>query len=309
MTPLARQVTPGGMSRTPEQNSEIIRHVVETIHRLRAPGGCPWDREQTHHSLRQYLIEEAYETLDVLDQIDSPEKLKDERIRGAFREEMGDVLLQILLHSEMAREQGAFDFYDVAQSLAQKMISRHPHVFGDADAKTSEQVLQNWEKLKAAEKAKKQEMSVLDGLPKGLPALQKAARTIEKVTRVGFQWPDMQGPLAKAEEELHELKAEVLNYEKLLKDLKAAGKKESAELEQAREKLADELGDVFFTLANLAHLTKISPEDALRRTLQRFERRFRHVEKRLQEQGRKPEQATLQEMDVFWDEAKRLEKK
>lgn len=294
------------MPRTPEQQAEAVRYAVETIHRLRAPDGCPWDREQTHQSLRQYLIEEAYETLDVLDQIDSPEKLKDDRIKNSFREEMGDVLLQILLHSEMASEVGAFDFYDVAEALARKMISRHPHVFGDAEAKTAEQVLQNWEKRKQKEKA---DAGVLDGLPKSLPALQKAARMIEKVTRVGFQWPDMQGPLAKAEEEIQELKTEVLQYEKLLKNLKDAGEKESEALNQAREKLADEMGDVFFTLANLAHLTKISPEDALRRTLQRFERRFRHAELRLKEQGRKPEQATLAEMDTFWDEAKRLERK
>ncbi len=297
------------MSRTPEQNAEVVRHLVDTIHRLRAPGGCPWDREQTHQSLRQYLIEESYETLDVLDQIDSPEKLKDERIKGAFREEMGDVLLQIVLHTEMTREAGAFDFYDVAHALTQKMIVRHPHVFGSETAADSDQVLQNWEKRKAAEKAaKQQDASQLDGIPKGLPALQKAARIIEKVTRVGFQWPDMQGPLAKAEEEVAELKAEVLKYERMLKELKAAGQKESADLDAARLKLADELGDVFFTLANLAYLTKVSPEDALRRTLARFERRFRHVEKRLKEQGRKPDQATLAEMDVFWDEAKKIER-
>lgn len=297
------------MARTSQENAEVVHQLVETIHRLRAPGGCPWDREQTHQSLRQYLIEEAYETLDILDQIDSPAKLQDEKISSAFREEMGDVLLQIVLHSEMTREVGAFDFYDVADALTKKMIIRHPHVFGTDHAANSDQVLQNWEKRKAAEKAKKGlEASVLDGIPKGLPALQRAARTIEKVTRVGFQWPDMEGPLAKAEEEIGELKAEVLKYEKLIGDLKAAGQKESAELDAAREKLGDELGDVFFTLANLAHLTKVSPEDALRRTLQRFERRFRHVEKRLREQDRKPEQATLAEMDVFWDEAKRLER-
>mgnify|MGYP001561520987 CR=1 FL=1 len=284
--------------RTPEQKSEVLRQAVQTIHRLRAPGGCPWDREQTHLSLRQYLIEEAYETLDVLDQVDSPEKLKEEKIRNSLKEELGDVLLQILLHSEIASEFGAFDFYDVAEALEKKMVSRHPHVFGDAKVDGTEAVLQNWEKLKAKEKSAK--TSVLDGVPKGLPALQRAARVLEKVTRVGFQWDDLQGPLAKVDEEVAELKVELRAFEALAKEDPArAG---------VHARIEDELGDVFFTLCNLAHLTKVSPEDSLRKTLGRFESRFRHVEKRLREEGKKPEEVTLAEMDLHWNEAKKLEK-
>lgn len=276
---------------------QALQDVIDTVHRLRAPGGCAWDRAQTHQSLRPYLIEEAYETLDVLDQIGSKEDLKRDPILQAFREELGDVLMQVLLHSEMAREEGAFDFVDVARTLNEKLIRRHPHVFGEDKADTEETAFQTWEKQKAKEKAKSG-AGVLDGLPKGLPALQRAARVLEKVTRVGFQWDDMRGPLSKVEEEVREFQDEVRDWEKA----------EGAEKEKIRARAQAEFGDVLFTLANVAYLMKISPEDALRGTLARFESRFRHVESRLREQGKTPDQSTLPEMDVFWDEAKRIEK-
>lgn len=285
------------------QKAEKLLHLIETVHRLRAPGGCPWDRAQTHQSLRTYLIEEAYEVLDVVDQIHSTEDLKKEKVRGAFREELGDLLMQVLLHSEMTSEVGAFDIYDVAETLDEKLVRRHPHVFGEVKADSADSALQNWEKQKAKEKEGKPDASVLDGVPKGLPALQRAARVIEKVTKVGFQWEDMQGPLAKVEEELGELKTEVLELERASKEAKDAPATQAL-----REKVAGELGDLFFTLANVAYLMKISPEDALRTTLSRFEGRFKHVERRLKEQGKTPDQSTLAEMDVFWDEAKKLEK-
>ena len=270
--------------------------VIETVHKLRAPDGCPWDRAQTHQTLRQYLIEEAYEVLDVLDQIGSKEDLKKDKTRLAFQEELGDLLMQVLLHSEMTSEEGVFDIYDVAQGLNDKLIRRHPHVFGEEKAASVDGALVNWEREKAKEKASNPLSSVLDGVPKGLPSLQKAARVIEKVTKVGFQWADMNGPLAKVEEELSELKAEVLELEK------------DKSNEDLRKRVQDEMGDVLFTLANVSYLMKISPEDALRGTLDRFDRRFRHVETRLKEQGKTPSESNLEEMDRYWDEAKKTEK-
>jgi tetrapyrrole methylase family protein/MazG family protein len=272
--------------------------LIQTVHRLRAPGGCPWDRAQTHQSLRPYLIEEAYEVLDALDRVHSTEDLKRDEVRLPFREELGDLLMQVVLHAEMASETAAFDIYDVARGLNEKLIRRHPHVFGETPAESADAAVANWEKQKQKEKAEKKDASVLEGLPKGMPSLQRAGRVIEKVTRVGFQWPDLQGPLAKIEEELQELKVEVLALEKATGDLK----------EQMREKVASEIGDLLFTVANVAYLSKIHPEDALRGQLQRFESRFRHIEKRARECGKELEKCTLDEMDAWWDEAKRIER-
>jgi MazG family protein len=268
-------------------STEKLAALIETVHRLRAPGGCPWDRAQTHQSLRPYLIEEAYEVLDVLDQIEGDASLKDEKIRGAFREELGDLLMQVLLHSEMTNEQGAFDIYDVAEALNDKLVRRHPHVFGEVKADSEETAFQTWEKQKAKEKAGKKDASILDGVPKGLPTLQRASRVIEKVTKVGFQWKDLEGPIEKLEEELAELKAELRSGDK--------------------RKIEEELGDLLFSLCNVSYLMKLNPEDALRSTLRKFERRFKHVELRLKEKGKTPEQSTLEEMDGFWNEAKTLD--
>ncbi|HUP58680.1 MAG TPA: nucleoside triphosphate pyrophosphohydrolase [Bdellovibrionota bacterium] len=274
---------------------EKLAALIQTVHRLRAPGGCPWDRAQTHQSLRPYLIEEAYEVLDVLDRVEGEKSLADEQIKAALREELGDLLMQVLLHSEMTREAGAFDFYEVAATLDEKLIRRHPHVFGDAKADSEETAYQTWEKQKAKEKSAKPEASVLDGVPKGLPSLQRAARVIEKVTKVGFQWSDLEGPLAKLEEELGELKAEVKALEKNKSD------------EALKKKVEGELGDLLFSVCNVAFLMKLNPEDALRAQLRKFEKRFRHVERRLKEKGKSPEQSTLEEMDGFWNEAKKLD--
>ena len=284
-----------------------LAQVIETVHRLRAPDGCPWDRAQTHQTLRPFLIEEAYEALEIMDRIDSARDLERDEIRLPFKEELGDVLMQVLLHAEMASETQAFDFIDVAAALNEKLVRRHPHVFmrpeGSSGNESVDSVLQKWELQKQTEKAHNPDASVLDGVPKGLPALQRAGRVIEKVTKVGFQWEDMQGPLAKVEEELQELKTEVLSLEKLAKRPENA-----VEADRLRSRVADELGDLFFTLANVAHLMKISPEDTLRAQLSRFEKRFRHVEKRIKETGKRLDESTLAEMDVFWEEAKKLEK-
>ncbi|MGK5085014.1 nucleoside triphosphate pyrophosphohydrolase [Bdellovibrionota bacterium FG-1] len=284
---------------------EILAHLIGTVRQLRAPDGCPWDRVQTHQSLRQYLIEEAHEVLDVLDQLATPEDLKREPIQTAFREELGDLLMQILLHSELASEAGAFNFLDVAATLDEKLIRRHPHVFAKTEQNqvhSPDDVLKNWEKQKAQEKAHKPESSVLEGVPKGLPALQKAARIIEKVTKVGFQWNDMHGPLAKLDEELREMKDEVLALESLSRNAK------EGDVLAARKKLEGEVGDLLFTLANVASLMKINPEDALRATLRKFESRFRFVEKKLKEMGKTPDQSDLPEMDRFWEQAKAQER-
>lgn len=283
------------MSQANAQLDTLLK-LLETVHRLRAPNGCPWDRAQTHQSLRQYLIEEAYEVLDVLDQIRSPEELKDEKIKGSFREELGDLLMQVVLHAEMTREVGAFDFFEIAASLNDKLIRRHPHVFGEVKADSVDSAFKTWEQQKAREKASKPDASTLDGVPKGLPALQRAGRVIEKVTKVGFQWEDMHGPLAKVDEELAEFKEEVLALEKDPKN------------EEIRLRLESELGDLLFTLCNVGYLMKINPEDALRGTLARFESRFRYVERGLKAQGKLPEHSTLEEMDRFWNEAKQKQK-
>jgi tetrapyrrole methylase family protein/MazG family protein len=280
-----------------EIQAQALLKLIDTVHRLRAPGGCPWDRAQTHQSLRQYLIEEAYEVMDVLDQIHTTDDLKKESIKGAFREELGDLLMQVVLHSEMTKEAGEFDFFEVAEALNDKLIRRHPHVFGEVKADSVETAFQTWERQKAKEKASKPDASTLDGVPKGLPALQRAGRVIEKVTKVGFQWEDMHGPLAKVDEELGEFKEEVLALEK------------DKNNEELRKRLESELGDLFFTLCNVAYLMKVNPEDALRGTLARFESRFKFVEKRLKSLGKLPENSTLEEMDQFWNEAKAKQKK
>ncbi len=273
-----------------------IAEVVQTVHRLRAPGGCPWDMKQTHQSLRPYVIEEAYEVLEILDQIDSSERLKtDPHLAASLREELGDLLMQVLIHSELASETGTLDFASVARALNAKLIHRHPHVFGENASELkgldADGVLKNWEKIKAEEKAKKSaEASVLDGLPKGLPALQRTSRLIDKVTRVGFQWPNLDGPLEKLKEELGEFETEVKNLQGS---------------DSQRQKAQQELGDLLFSLCNVAFLLKLDPEEALRGTLSRFESRFRHVESRLRQQGKRPEDSTLEEMDRYWEEAKR----
>lgn len=283
------------MNSSRPEKLKILSHLLETVHRLRAPGGCPWDRSQTHLSLRPYLIEEAYEVLEVIDQIKSDENVTQPEIQAPFKEELGDLLMQVLLHSEMASEKQAFDFYDVAQALDEKLVRRHPHVFEENQSvKNADQAFQNWEKQKALEKEaqgknSKGKKSILDGLPRNLPSLQRSERLIEKVTKVGFQWKDLKGPMNKVSEEWEELRAEI---ETPQPDLK---------------KIESELGDVLLTLCNLASVLKIHPEDALRSTLQKFERRFRYVETKLHELGKTPEQSNLEEMDQFWNEAKQTE--
>jgi tetrapyrrole methylase family protein/MazG family protein len=246
----------------------------ELIAHLRAPEGCPWDREQTHQSLRTELLEETYEVLAALD-ADDPQ---------AMQEELGDLLLQIVLHAQIAAEYGEFSMADVLQGIHGKIVHRHPHVFGDLEVKDTEGLLVNWERLKAEERLAngKAEASLLDGVPLSLPALAQAERYQKRAARVGFDWPDVQGVLDKLDEELGEV--------------------HNAEPGQAR---ASEIGDLLFAVANLARWYKVEPESALREANARFRRRFASIESAARAQGRSAAELSLEELDAFWQEAKK----
>jgi len=253
---------------------EELKRVMEL---LRSPDGCPWDREQTHHSLRPYLIEETYEVLEAIDGGDDRK----------LAEELGDLLLQIVFHSQIAQEQGRFSIEDVVDGIIEKLKRRHPHVFGDKRVKSSRDVLIGWEKIKHQEVKKKKGASILDGVPRELPALLKAHRVQEKVSRVGFDWEHIDQVFAKVEEELAEFRRAYRKHQK--------------------EQVEEELGDIFFALVNLARYLETSPEDALRRTIDKFITRFKFVESALQLQGLDPREVGLEAMDKLWDEAKSQE--
>ena len=241
--------------------------------------GCPWDIDQTFRTIAPYTIEEAYEVADAIDRNDMP----------ALKEELGDLLLQVVYHSQMASEAGAFRFEDVAAAIADKMVDRHPHVFGDLKIADADAQTISWEARKAAERAKKvgaEPLGALDGVARALPALLRAEKIQKRAARVGFDWKTIGPVIDKIEEELGELRGEI----------------EAGKLDQAR--VTDELGDVLFAVANLARHCKVDPETALRSTNDKFERRFRYVEKQLAAQGRKPAEATLEEMEALWQEAK-----
>jgi MazG family protein len=257
-----------------------MQRLIDLMARLRDPDkGCPWDKQQTFATIAPFTLEEAYEVTDAIERSDTP----------ALKEELGDLLFQVVFHSRMAEEQGSFAFTDVVQGICDKMESRHPHVFGTATIDTAEQQNIAWEQHKKRERAAKpgSTSSVLDNVPVSLPALTRAAKLGKRAATVGFEWPDVQGALDKTEEELLEVRAAI-----------AAGN--TADIEA-------ELGDLMFCLVNICRHLQVDPETALRRTNQKFERRFNHVETRLQQQGREFTDATLVEMDRYWDEAKRLE--
>jgi ATP diphosphatase len=241
--------------------------------------GCPWDIDQTFRTIGPYTIEEAYEVADAIERDDMP----------ALKEELGDLLLQVVYHAQMASETRAFDFDDVAAAIADKMVDRHPHVFGDLKIADADAQTISWEARKAAERAKKggsEPTGALDGVAKALPALMRAEKIQKRAARVGFDWKDTAPVIDKIEEELGELRAEL-----------AAGTVDPA-------RVSDELGDVLFAVANLARHCKVDPEAALRGTNDKFERRFRYLEAQLATQGRKPGDATLDEMEALWQEAK-----
>jgi len=257
-----------------------FEELVNIVRILQAPGGCPWDREQTHESLKPYFLEEVYEVLEAIDG-GSDEQLK---------EELGDVLLQVLFHAEIARRGDRFDIEDVIRVIADKLKRRHPHVFGDAKVDGSEEVLRNWEAIKRREKRGKEGGgSVLDGLPESLPALIKARRIQEKVSRVGFDWERTEDVMLKVEEELRELK--------------------EASRKRDRSAVGEELGDLLFAIANLARFVAVCPEDALRKTIDKFRKRFQYIERELPKRGKKLGEASLEEMDALWEEIKAKEGK
>ena len=252
--------------------------------RLRGEGGCPWDREQDLRSLRPYLVEEAFEVLDEMDRVSYGGPW------APLCEELGDLLFQIVFHAQLATEKGEFGMADVAKAISDKIESRHPHVFGDVKVDGAEQVLDNWAKLKAEEKKRKKgrDVSVLDGVPTGAPSLMRAERLTEKASRIGFDWPDLAGVRAKLDEELRELDEAIAGGD--------------------RDALEHELGDVLFSLANLARFIKTPPEDALRQANARFTRRFHEVEEGLRAEGVPFGEATLEQMDALWNRAKQKEK-
>ncbi len=252
-----------------------FKELVRIVEKLRGPEGCPWDREQTGDSLKPFLIEELYELLEALDEND-PEGIK---------EELGDLLFQIVLHCQLSKEQGIFDINDVIENIARKMVRRHPHVFGNnKELKKSGDVLTWWEEHKRKE-GKKQE-SVIDGVPKALPALLRSHKLQIKASRVGFDWEDIEDVFKKLDEEIKEFKS-------------ALDRKNHNEIE-------NELGDIFFVLVRISNFVGVNPEDALRKTISKFIHRFRYMETKASEQGKRLSDMTLEEMDILWNEAKNI---
>ncbi len=254
-----------------------MQRLLEIMAKLRdQEQGCPWDRVQTFKSIAPYTVEEAYEVADAIERGDLVH----------LREELGDLLLQVVYHARMAEEQGMFAFEDVARGIGDKLVARHPHVFGNASMQDAAQQTRDWEARKAGERAERSTAGALDGVPMGMPALTRAEKLQKRAARVGFDWSELPPVFAKVREELSELEHEI-------------GKG------APRERLEDELGDVLFAAANMARKLGVDPEQALRGTNRKFERRFRHMESRLKERGLVPENVSLEEMDRYWDEAKR----
>ena len=256
--------------------SKEIDALIETIHRLRAPGGCPWDREQTHKSILSCLLDETYEFFEAVENADAK----------GMREELGDLLLQVVLHAEIARETGVFTIDEVAHDINEKLIRRHPHVFGDVEVASSKEVLKNWETIKKGEKEHRKYL--VDDIPDALPALFRAEKMQRRVARVGFDWSDMNPVLDKVEEEFAEFCQAIANND--------------------HDKAEEELGDILFALVNVGRHKNICAEDALRATVKKFARRFRYIEDAFTAQGRDIHKATLQEMDALWEESKKSEK-
>jgi tetrapyrrole methylase family protein/MazG family protein len=248
--------------------------LLEIMAKLRGEGGCPWDREQTHESLRIYLIEETYEVLEALDAGD----------KDKFCNELGDLLLQIVFHAQIAKENGNFDIEDVTTEVCRKLISRHPHIFGNVSADTAEKVVENWEAIKKKEKKLDSQTGVLKDVPSNLPALIRSYKVQQKAAQVGFDWDNVEDAFSKVDEEIRELR-DVYKSNNV-------------------ERITDELGDAFFALVNVSRFLKIQPELALTGTIEKFIRRFEYIEQQSTKAGRKLEDMSLAEMDELWNEAK-----
>ena len=292
---------------------ERFERAVSIMARLRAPGGCPWDREQTFDTIKPYTLEETYEVLEAIDARDWNE------LTG----ELGDLLLQVLFYAEMAEEEKHFTIDDVLDRLSNKLVDRHPHVFGDVKADTPGEVVRNWQALKAEEKKKRQADggepskhghpdSILHGVSSAMPALMEAYKISTRVAHVGFDWPNIEGLFDKLNEETAELRRNLDEYPEPGPQPQSAAAVASARgvtvPEELRGRLEDEVGDLLFVLVNIARYLALDPESALRKTNRKFRRRFEYLEDKLREQGRKPADASLDEMEALWQESKQQEK-
>lgn len=291
---------------------ERFERAVQIMARLRAPGGCPWDREQTFDTIKPYTLEETYEVLEAIDNRDWHE------LTG----ELGDLLLQVLFYSEMAQEDGHFSIDDVLDRLSNKLVDRHPHVFGEVKADTPAEVLRNWEALKAEEKKKRLEagggrraeqvedaQSVLAGVSSKMPALLEAHKLSSRAAHVGFDWPEIEGLFEKLAEETEELREELKAAPvKRPSGRGIAGSGKPQVPPELRARMEDEVGDLLFVLVNIARYLSLDPESALKKTNRKFKRRFQWIEERLRASGRGPAQASMDELENLWQEAKREEK-
>ena len=292
---------------------ERFERAVAIMERLRAPGGCPWDREQTFDSIKAYTLEETYEVLEAIDNRDWNE------LPG----ELGDLLLQVLFYSEMAKEQGTFSIDDVLDRLSDKLVNRHPHVFGEVKADTSAEVKRNWEALKSEERKKRDAgtnasegaqtsfKSILSGISSAMPSLLEAHKLSSRAAQVGFDWPNMEGLFDKLAEETSELRQHLQEFPApgpRPEGRGVAGSGRQTVPENLRERLEEEVGDLFFVLVNIARYLSLDPESALRKTNRKFRSRFQWMEQRLNESGGTLETASMDELESLWQHAKQLEK-
>jgi MazG family protein len=280
---------------------ERFERAVAIMHKLRAPGGCPWDREQTFDTIKQYTLEETYEVIEAIDNRDWTE------LTG----ELGDLLLQVLFYAEMAQEDGTFTIDNVLDTLSDKLVRRHPHVFGDVEANTSREVLKNWEAIKQQEKSAKSEeaqpKSLLASVSSAMPALLEGTKLSNKAAHVGFDWPNIDGVFDKLREEIAELQDEVRKIPPpgpIPVGRGIAGSRGSHVPEHLQARLHDEVGDLLFVVVNMARYLNVDPESALRSTNRKFRKRFAHVENQLQAAGKKLEDSSIDEMERYWQEAK-----
>jgi len=298
----------------PDSTGERFQRAVSIMGRLRAPGGCPWDREQTFDSIKPYTLEETYEVLEAIENRDW------EELTG----ELGDLLLQVLFYAQMAKEQGTFSIDEVLDRLSNKLVDRHPHVFGEVKAETSSDVLRNWEALKAEEKKRRLEagggkaaqnaenpQSVLASVPTAIPALLEAYKLSSRAAHVGFDWPNVDGLFEKLHEETEELREQLKEFPEPGPRPHARGVAGSGRPripEELRERLEDEVGDLFFVLVNIARYLSLDPESALRKTNRKFKQRFQWMEEQLRASRRGPQQASMEELESLWQQAKQQER-
>ncbi|PYS39937.1 MAG: nucleoside triphosphate pyrophosphohydrolase [Acidobacteria bacterium] len=273
------------MSQEPKPTAgDRFERLVNIMATLRGPNGCPWDKQQDFNSLKPMLVEEVYEVLEAIENNDL----------DGLAEELGDLLLHVVFHAHLGKEAGQFDINTVVDKISDKLVRRHPHVFGNESVSTAEEVIKNWEAIKAEEKAQKlqnrtpEQRSLLEGIPSKLPAIHEAHQISSRAARVGFDWPDVDGIFEKLQEEVRELK-EVIS---------------SGGGETRRERLEDEIGDILFVIVNIARYLKIDSESALKRANRKFKVRFRYMENELARQGKNLEQTSLQEMEALWQKAK-----